>query len=234
MLKKPFIAANWKAKHTLDEVSSWIKDTKEELIKIDSSDIVICPPTIYLPFLYEEFTNSKVRIGAQDVSRYEAGAYTGEVSAKALSSFCTYAIVGHSERKKYFNENEAVVGLKVKRLLEVGLIPILCVADTEELEKYIAAEPIILSESQRIVFVYEPPRAISTEGNFHPEDPSDADHVISDFRSRLGQAKIIYGGSTNPENIASFLKTPSIDGALVGQASWEPQSFLQLVKASLS
>lgn len=229
MSEKPLIIANWKASHTEDEVRLWLKEAKEELLKVDTVEIVICPPYIYLPALREEFSGSNVRLGAQDVSIYEKGAYTGEVTARMLSPFCSYCIVGHSERKKYFAEDEKVVGQKIKQVLQAGITPVLCVADQDELERYLSQEKAILDEKRKIVFAYEPPRAISTAGDYHPEDPSEVDQVAAGFRERLGDSRVIYGGSTNPENIASILSQGNIEGVLVGQASWEAKTFLSLI-----
>lgn len=212
----------------------WISQAKEELLRLASdADIVICPPYILIQKIWQEFSRSQVRIGAQDVSKYDFGAYTGEVTAGMLLPFCSYCIIGHSERKKYFGESAKDVSAKVKNLLRFGLTPILCIKDQKELEEYIEAEPTIFNEKEKIVFVYEPPGAISQPGKYQPEDPENAGRIAADFKSLLGEAKIIYGGSTNPENISSFLAVKGIDGALVGQASWQADTFLSLIKKAI-
>lgn len=212
----------------------WTNRVKEELLRQSTIDIVICPPYILIPKISQEFRGSPVQIGAQDVSRYDFGAYTGEVTAAMLSSFCSFCIVGHSERKKYFGESVGDVSEKIRNLLKFAITPILCVGDMNELAKYIKTEPAILKEKDKIIFVYEPPQAISQPGEYNSEDPQTAQKVADNFREGLGEIQVLYGGSVNSENVSAFLNLENIDGVLTGQASWEAETFLSLIKRALS
>ncbi len=152
---------------------------------------------------------------AQDVSRFEKGAYTGEVTAEMLKSLrVQYCLIGHSERRKYFNETLEIIREKIKRLLEQGIVPIVCAQNEEE-----------VVEGGYIMF--EPETAISTPGNFHPESPEKVAEIILDWKNKF-KTKILYGGSINGENIKDYLEA---DGFVVGQASLEAASFLNLIKA---
>lgn len=228
--KKPLIIANWKASFNEDTVKVWLDKAGEVLKNNEKAEIVICPPFVFISELKFFFEDGLVKVGAQDVSVFENGAYTGEVTASALSSLVNYCIVGHSERKKYFLETEEKIAQKVKNLLEINIRPILCVADLSQLDRYFTQIPALIDKRDQIVFVYEPPSSISTPGHFQPEDPQKAKETTQKMREKLGEnVRIIYGGSTNAENIGDFLSQNDISGALVGQASWTAESFLSLL-----
>ncbi|OGY25033.1 MAG: hypothetical protein A2Y57_02655 [Candidatus Woykebacteria bacterium RBG_13_40_7b] len=227
---EPLIIANFKANHTIKETIAWIKNTREPLEKATNCEIVICPSFTSLPLVASFFEESRVLVGAQTVSQFERGAYTGEVTAEMLDGLISFCIVGPSERKKYFSEAEDQIVKKVENLLKFDIKPLLCISDLDQLEKYLNFSELLLKRRKEIVFVYEPPSAISGVGDFHPESPESAEKVASEIEEKLGgDVRIIYGGSTNPENIGSFLRQNHLNGALVGQASWNPETFLKLV-----
>ncbi len=229
-MNKIFVA-NWKANITTAEMREWLQKTREALEKSEH-EIVICPSFVSLEVAAWELRESKIKLGAQNVSQFPTGAYTGEVAAAMLKDIVKYCIVGHSERKKYFGEAESDIAEKVKQLLEVGITPILCVAEIEQLTTYMNNYSHIKEGSEKIIFVYEPPSAISGGGDFHPESSDNAANVVKSFKEKIGaETQVLYGGSVNPEVINEFLAT-EIDGFLVGKASLDPENFVALVSKS--
>ena len=229
MNKKPLVVANWKATKTIKETIDWIKEAKAELEKIDRADIVICPSFSSLPAVASLFEGTNIRIGAQDVSKFKKGAYTGEISVEMLDGLVEYCIVGHSERRKYFGENDRDVIEKVKLLLGFGVTPILCVSDLAQMDSYLAEGKEIVEAAEKIVFVDEPPSAISGGGAYRPDNPENANTNAGKISEKIGKRVVtLYGGSINPENAASFFSQENIDGGLVGQASTNPKTFLGL------
>ncbi len=229
MNKKPLVVANWKATKTIKETIDWIKEAKAELEKIDQADIVICPPFSSLPAVASLFEGTNIRVGAQDVSKFKKGAYTGESSVEMLDGLVEYCIVGHSERRKYFGENDRDVIEKVKLLLGFGVTPILCVSDLAQMDSYLAEGKEIVEAAEKIVFVDEPPSAISGGGAYRPDNPENANTNAGKISEKIGKRVVtLYGGSINPENAASFFSQENIDGGLVGQASTNPKTFLGL------
>jgi len=230
-VKKIFVA-NWKANKTVDEALAWLGEAKSGL-ESSNTQVVICPGFTALKSLSEQLQGSEIKLGAQDVSPYPSGAYTGEVSAEILKGLVTHCIVGHSERKKYFAETESAVAEKVKQLLGFEITPILCVANLDQLNNYMNSYSYIKTQGEKIIFVYEPPSAISGGGDYHPESPDEASKIVEQFKSGIGRnCPVLYGGSVNPEVIDSFLKKENIDGFLVGKASLTPSDFLALVSCA--
>lgn len=229
MNKKPLVVANWKATKTIKETIDWVKEAKAELEKIDRADIVICPPFSSLPAAVSLFEGTNIRVGAQDVSKFKKGAYTGEVSVEMLDGLVEYCIVGHSERRKYFGENDRDVIEKVKLLLGFGVTPILCVSDLAQMDSYLAGGKEIVEAAEKIVFVDEPPSAISGGGAYRPDNPENANTNAGKISEKIGKRVVtLYGGSINPENAASFFSQENIDGGLVGQVSTNSKTFLGL------
>ena len=230
-MKKPIVIANWKATKTIKEATVWVKEAKISLETIAYAEIVLCPPFPSLPFLMSLFKDTKVKVGAQDVSKFKKGAYTGEITADMLDGLVNYCIVGHSERRKYFGETDDDVIEKVKNLLEYSITPILCVSNLDQLTSYLDRGEIIVDSAEKIIFVYEPPGAISGGGTYKPDSPEDANANASKIGEILGKrVATLYGGSINPENAASFFSKENIDGGLVGQASTEPKTFVDILK----
>ena len=231
-MKKPIVVANWKATKTIRETIEWLKVARPPVEKIDYATVVICSPFTCLPALASLLDKSNIKVGAQNVSRFKKGAYTGEITVEMLDGLLEYCIVGHSERRKYFGEDDDDVIEKVKNLLEYSITPVLCVSNLAQLDSYIERGQMIIQEAEKIIFVYEPPSAISGGGDYHPENPAEADDKAAQLRNKVGKKiKILYGGSVNPENMASFCAQTNIDGVLPGQASVDPVNFLGLLKS---
>lgn len=246
-MKRKLIAGNWKMNGNAASNAALIN----ELLLASESwscDVAVCAPAIYVAQLQSLLENSRVALGAQDVSAFDAGAYTGEISAAMLREFgVRFAIVGHSERRQYHGETDKSVGLKAQRALAAGITPIVCVGETlaereqnhteevvkRQLAAVIHANGHCISE---IVVAYEPVWAIGTGKTATPEM---AQQVHAVLRSQLKAATqhadrvhILYGGSMNSANAASLLEQPDIDGGLVGGASLKPSDFLSIISAA--
>lgn len=224
MLRMKYIIANWKANKTFAEVQKWISTFLQhnfDNIK-NSVHIVVCPPSPFIHYLYEETKSFDfISIGSQDVSQYEDGTYTGEVTAKSLSGLVSYAIIGHSERRSFFNETEELIKKKIDLAKKYSIEPILCVRNTSD----------TIYESVNFI-VGEPPEAIS-DGSGKGKNLS-LEKVLN-MRNNLGitTQKYIYGGSVNETNITSYISNEHIDGILPGGASLDPDRFYSIVQQSV-
>lgn len=246
---KPLIVANWKMNPaTLAEAKRNFESIKEAAEKIDDVETVICAPVIFLSALKP---GKNVKTGAQNCFWEERGAFTGEISPKQiLDSGCEYVILGHSERRRYFDEQTAMVNKKIKAALMAGLKVIFCVGSEmkkpgvemkNQLER--GLQGVEKADFSRLVIVYEPVWAISTTKRKITARPRQAAAGALYIRKILGKlfdkesakkAKIIYGGSINSENIKDFLKKGGMAGGLVGAASLDPREFIRLVKNARS
>lgn len=221
MDKKLFIA-NWKSHKTAGEALKFLEYVRDNITQINLSDkeIIIAPSFTLLPSC-REFINSNslpVKLSAQNVSSFQEGAYTGEVNAKQIREFADYVIVGHSERRKYMHENESDIDNKVRESKEAGIIVVQCIQDeNSQLHK------------DTDIIAFEPPNAISTFGVGEAEDPKDMERVFASVADQLRGRKILYGGSVDSANIASYAQINSCGGFLVGGASLEPESFISLL-----
>ena len=228
----PLVVANLKANLTWDDISSWLKLIGPASVGFKGT-IVLCPS---YPFLAQALWQIKassfnIKLGSQDVSKFETGAYTGEVSASQIADICKYCIIGHSERRKYFNETDSDVSKKLSLLLKNNITPILCISDIGQLESYLENGNVIKENATEIIFVYEPPSAISGGGDYKPEDPQVANENAQKIVNLVGSEVItIYGGSINPQNAQSFLSQNNLNGGLIGQASLSPQTFNDILK----
>ena len=249
---KKLIAGNWKMNGSLASNEALLTAVAQGLVIKPACDIAVCVPAPYLAQVLALRTAdsnlSVIEVGAQDVSRYATGAYTGEVSAVMLKDLgCRYAVVGHSERRQYHGEADALVADKVRAALASGITPIVCVGElmaereaglTQEVVKrqlaaVIHANGHCISE---IVVAYEPVWAIGTGKTATPEE-AQAVHAV--LRAQLKAAtehfadvKILYGGSMNAANAATFLAQPDIDGGLIGGASLKAADFLTIIAAT--
>ncbi len=237
-MRRSLLVANWK----MNGSAVLLQDMHRALMHVDASvDVVLCPPFVLLPQTEQLFKESQITYGAQDVSDQNEGAYTGQISAKMLSQLaCDYVIIGHSERRQYCGESDALIAAKCARALEAGLIPILCVGENATQKQQGQTDTVIraqveavvntLSAQQitKLVIAYEPVWAIGTG---QAADPIDANAVHTLIRQCVVKdVKILYGGSVNAENIRAFLSEPQINGALIGGASLKPDVFVQMIK----
>ena len=221
-MKKLFIIANWKSNKTIQDSEKWLTSFKEELdstpIDLSGKEIIVCPsfPSLNCLQSLSKKINLPVRVGAQNISLFDAGAYTGEVNALQIRELADYAIIGHSERRTNFNESAETVSHKADVARKYGIIPIVCIQDEETQ----------IPEKISIV-AYEPPTAIGT-GN--PDTPENAGEIARKIKMENKAQFVLYGGSVTSENVKSFSDNENIDGFLVGGASLDPLEFLQIIK----
>jgi triosephosphate isomerase (TIM) len=223
-VKKILIVANWKSNMTESEAKFWLENFSVQASDIVNKMVVVCPPFTLLSDLKSFFTDHKspIVLGAQDISPMDQEACTGGVSGKQLKEFADFVIVGHSERRRNFSENEEVVNAKIDQAFKYGLTAIACVSDLEQadaLQKF--------KGNPQLVIAYEPLFAV---GSGTPDKPDNADRTAGNIKNILGDVPILYGGSVTSGNICDFLKMPNIGGALVGKASLDPAEFLQIIK----
>jgi len=248
-MRRTIIAGNWKMYKTTQEAIKLVKNLKENLKNIQRVEVVLCPPFTSLLSVHEIIKDSPLKLGAQNISFEKEGAYTGEVSPSMIKDVgCEFVIIGHSERRKYFNEDDGIVNKKIKLALIFGLTPIVCVGETlEEREKGVAEDTVINQvdngfvnineeDMRKLVIAYEPVWAIGTGRIATPEIADGMHLAIRNQLSKLYSSKlsnnisILYGGSVKPDNIDSLMGQENIDGALVGGASLDSESFSRIVK----
>lgn len=249
MSRKPIIAGNWKMFKTVSEAISFVNEIKGSTV--EGVESVICSPFTNLPALVEAAKGTDVHVGAQNLHFEDNGAFTGEISGVMLKDLgAQYVIIGHSERRAYFAETDEIVNKKVVAAFKHGLKPILCVG--EKLEEREAGQTkdvckvqteaafagLSAEQAAQVVIAYEPIWAIGTGKSSTAEDAQDVIGYIRTLVSGLYGAsvadavRIQYGGSVKPNNIAEYMAQPDIDGALVGGASLEPASYIQLVQGA--
>jgi triosephosphate isomerase len=244
-MRRPFIAANWKMNKTLSETQEFISRFIPEVKEKADVDIVIAPPFTSLAVAAEKLKNTNVILAAQDVFYEEKGAYTGEISPLMLVDIgCQYVIVGHSERRQYFNESDDIVNRKIKAAKKTGLGIIFCIGETLEEREAGRTFDILKREIENglsgidpdnTVIAYEPIWAIGTGKTATPEQAQEAHAYIREklnilYGNKASNFCIIYGGSVTPENIDSLMARKDVDGALVGGASLKVESFIRIVK----
>ncbi len=247
-MRKPIIAANWKMHKTRKETKNFMTIFRDLVKDVNDVDIVIIPPfTLIETAVIEKGDN--IEIGAQNVHWEDKGAFTGEISADMLLELGTkWVVIGHSERRKYFGETDETVNMRLKKAVEKGLKPIVCVGETleeresgkmfEVLERQVkgALANLTVAQLKDLVIAYEPVWAIGTGKNATVEDAQEAIGFIRKVVAQIlgeefaNSLRIQYGGSVKPENISDYMKSSEIDGALVGGASLDPEKFAKIVK----
>ena len=246
-MRKPIIAGNWKMHKTIAEAIEFVNDIKD---KVNNTDVeaVICAPFTLLKDLKEATKGTNIKIGAQNMHYADQGAFTGEISAPMLKELnIDYVVLGHSERRQYFNETNETVNKKVIKALEAGIDPILCVGETleereasetknvckEQTEKALIG--VSAEDMKKVVIAYEPVWAIGTGKTATAEDANDVIAYIREVVKGLygeeisEEVRIQYGGSVKPSNVAEIMNQSDIDGALVGGASLLSSDYTELV-----
>ena len=251
-MRRAFIAGNWKMNLEKGSAVGLAKALVDGTKNITDRDILICPSFPLLHIVNDVVSGSNVWLGAQNMYYEKKGAFTGEVSADMLKSVgCEWVILGHSERRHVFHEDDSLINKKVKSAIEQGLKPILCVGElleeresgkTEEVVKRQVVEglkEVSPEDTAKITIAYEPVWAIGTGKTATPEDADSIHSFIRDILRDLYNSKvsenmrILYGGSVKPENIDSLMAKDNIDGALVGGASLKADSFLRIINANI-
>jgi triosephosphate isomerase len=251
-MRTPIIAGNWKMNKTAVEAVDFVREIRNGLGQIKGVDKVVCPPFIALPGVFDALQATDIGIGAQNMHFADSGAYTGECAPNMLTPFCQFVIIGHSERREYFNETDEAVNKKAKAALAHGLTPIICVGETlaqneaGETQSFVsgqvraALDGLTADQVAGLIIAYEPIWAIGTGKS---ASAAQAGSIIGlsvrgPVAEMFGEAtaqkvRIQYGGSVKENNIAEYMAQPDIDGALVGGASLKA-SFVELVKNAAS
>jgi triosephosphate isomerase (TIM) len=247
--RTPLIAGNWKMHKTIAEAEAYIQGLLPR-ISAAAADVAICVPFTALAAMVDSTRGSGVAVYSQNMHEAEQGAYTGEVSTAMLNELDVHgAVLGHSERRQYFGETDRALQAKVPAALAAALVPLLCVGETEEERdagetdrklRHQVQEALEKVETERlgdVVIAYEPIWAIGTGKNATPEQAQEAigfvRALVADRDAEQAQrTRILYGGSVNAGNAAELLELPDVDGALVGGASLDPESFAAIVAAA--
>ena len=248
---KTVIAGNWKMNMTASEVRPFVEELKAAMPKLKGCETVLCVPAVNIPAMLRWGKDAKIACGAEDVSAFAKGAYTGEIAANMLADLgVKYCIVGHSERREYHKESDMLVNAKARALLDNGISPIICVGESLEQREMeltmahinyqvrAALHGVDASELRRCVIAYEPIWAIGTGKTATAEQ---AEEVCREIRSIIREiygarparsVSILYGGSMNAKNAAELLAMPDIDGGLIGGASLKPADFATIIAAA--
>lgn len=249
--RKHVVAGNWKMFKTRDEAQATVREVVGLVGNIQNVDIVVCPPFTALGAVEEVLTGSVVQLGAQNVHWQDEGAFTGEVSVSMLADYgCSHVIIGHSERRHYFQESDEVIQDKLEKVFSTELTPILCIGESLEAREADRVQEVIPSQleralreltdpqTSRIIIAYEPVWAIGTGRTATPELAEKVHLLIRSWlsdHSSVGvadQVRILYGGSVTPENAGQLIEQENIDGFLVGGASLDAPSFAKIVQQS--
>ena len=250
-MRIPFIAANWKMHKTVIEATAYAGAFRERMDQIRNAEVVVAPPFTALHAVAAALEGSRVGVAGQNLHAEPQGAFTGEVSAGMLKEAgAAYVIIGHSERRQLFGETDATVNAKLHAALGAGLVPIVCVGETlaeresgrmfQVLNRQVAdgLAAADAAQSRSIVVAYEPVWAIGTGRNATPPQAQEAHaHIRQRIARALGDGiaagcRLIYGGSVKPGNAAALAAEPDVDGALVGGAGLNPDSFAEIVAHS--
>ncbi|HMP89495.1 MAG TPA: triose-phosphate isomerase [Kiritimatiellia bacterium] len=250
--RKPIVAGNWKMNKTVADAIDLASAIKRDLAGCKDVDIVLCPPFTALKAVSDVITGTHIDLGAQNMHWEKSGAFTGEISAEMLREvYCHYVILGHSERRTYFGETDAIVNKKTKAALESNLTPIVCVGETLTEREGGKTNDVVgtqvrgslagLSPRQLVdsVIAYEPVWAIGTGKTASPEQAQEVHAFIRGVLRDIADeavaqsVRIQYGGSVKASNARELFNLPDIDGGLIGGAALEARSFVEIVQAAL-
>ncbi len=248
-MRKPMMAGNWKMNKTIDEAVALARAINSAAHSYDSVDMVVCPTAVCLPAVADVLAKSPVAVGAQNMHWEANGAYTGEISPAMLKGLATYVIIGHSERREYFAESDATVNKKLVAALAAGIVPILCVGESlaqnqaGETHSFVGGQVkaalagLTGEQVESLVIAYEPIWAIGTGLAATAEQANSIcgltvrGAVAESFGEAVAQnTRVLYGGSTKPENIAEIMQQPDIDGALIGGAALKADGYADMVR----
>lgn len=248
-MRKPFIAGNWKMNMNSTSAIALAAGLAQEVKDVDTVDVAVCPPFVYLQSVAAALSASNIALGSQNVYFEEKGAFTGETSCDMLKdTSCTYAIIGHSERRHVMGETDELVNKKVAAAINGGLLPILCVGElleerqgnttTEVVSRQVkkGLEGLCAERVQAVTIAYEPVWAIGTGLTATPEQAQEVHAMIRGLLTELYGAaiaqsiRIQYGGSAKPSNTAELMAQPDVDGLLVGGASLKVEDFAAMIK----
>lgn len=251
-MRKPIVAGNWKMNKTVVEALKLTEGIKAELSDVQGVDVVLCPPFTALYAVRQAIQGTAIDLGAQNAHWERSGAYTGEVSVEMLREVgCHYVILGHSERRQYFKETDDMINRKAKAVLAAGLFPIVCVGETLEEREAGRTEQVVTTQVRgslaglsgndllRTVIAYEPVWAIGTGRTATPEQAQEVHALIRKLLAELADVhiaqsvRIQYGGSVKPSNAKELFSQPDIDGGLIGGASLEARSFIDIVRGAM-
>jgi triosephosphate isomerase len=252
--RRKIIAGNWKMNKSATEAKHLVADIVDELGTFDQCDIVLCPPYTAIQAVGEALEGiTNIQVGAQNVHQEKSGAFTGEISAYMLRDlYCRYVIVGHSERRQIFRENNELINAKAKAALSLNLRPIVCVGETLQEREEGRMKAVVTDQIRHslaafsaenwaeTVIAYEPVWAIGTGKTASPDQAQEVHALIRKLIHEIAgetvanKIRIQYGGSVKPDNAKELLNQPDIDGALVGGASLEARSFVAIIKNACS
>ncbi len=248
--RKKIIAGNWKMNKSVSEATELANGIKLDLANFGEADVVLCPPFTSIHAVAEAVQDSQIKVGAQNMHWEASGAYTGEISAAMLRDlYCHYVILGHSERRGYFGETDAIVNKKVKAALAAHLNPIVCIGETLEERDAGRAQEVVRGQVMnsmadlgadlgKLVLAYEPVWAIGTGRTASPEQAQEMHALIRATLESMSDGdvasgiRIQYGGSMKPENASELLGQPDIDGGLIGGAALDALSFVKIVESA--
>lgn len=249
MERRAIVAGNWKMNGSPESIKQLMQGLTSRALSELSCEVIVCPPNLFINEVMH-LAGDKIQVGAQNVSEYAPGAYTGEIAAEMLSAIgCQYVIVGHSERRQIFGETDHQVAQKVAALLDERITPILCVGET--LEQRDREETLSVIEQQlnavleqcgveafsKLVIAYEPVWAIGTGKTASPQQAQQVHAAIREWLANHSEkiaqgVRILYGGSVNADNASELFAQPDIDGGLIGGASLKAESFYQICKSA--
>lgn len=224
-----YLVCNWKANKTEKETIKWFTEISAfDFKKLKGIEIIVCPSFAFLSVAKKEIVRNKlpIKLGAQNISRFEEGPYTGVVTARMLKDLVNYVLIGHSERRRLLGETDELIIEKTAIVLKNNLIPIICFSNLKQTELWSSGVKEV-KNIENCLFLYEPIEAI---GSGKPENPEKTEKMIKEIKKIVGELPVLYGGSVTSENINTYFKNENIDGVAVGGASLDPKSFLNILK----